>query len=209
MTYHGFVRVATAVPAIKVADCAYNAGRIIALMKEAEERQVSVLVFPELCLTGYTCADLFHQSVLQQAAANALAEVARASASGYTGLAVVGLPLDARLAVTPVPSSQAILLKADGTSVTAAVAGWLQPSAHGLPVASELMALAAVAVAGAVISMLARAARLTSAEQAGALVKRAIAEQRKSAGAVFQRQRNPDAAGRARPRAPSAAPAAA
>jgi hypothetical protein len=71
------------------------------------------------------------------------------------------------------------------------------------------MALAAVALAGAAIAMLARAARLASAEQAGALLKRAIAERRKSAGAVFQRQRNPDAAGRARPRAPSAAPAAA
>ena len=92
---------------------------------------------------------------------------------------------------------------------TAVVASWPGPSAfaHSLP--SELMALAAIALAGAVISMLARAARLASAEQAGALLTRAIAERRKAAGAVFQRQRNPDAAGRARPRAPSAAPAAA
>lgn len=92
---------------------------------------------------------------------------------------------------------------------TAAVATWLQPSAHALPLPSELMAIAAVALAGAVIAMLSRAARPASAEQAGALLKRAIAERRKSWGAVFQRQRNPDAAGRARPRAPSAAPAAA
>jgi len=95
MSYHGFLRVATAVPALKVADCAYNAGRIIALMKEAENHQVSVLVFPELCLTGYTCADLFHQAILQRAAENALAEVALASASVYSGLAVIGLPLAA------------------------------------------------------------------------------------------------------------------
>jgi hypothetical protein len=71
------------------------------------------------------------------------------------------------------------------------------------------MAIAAITLAGAVIAILARSARLTSAEQAGASLKRAIAERRKSWGAVFQRQRNPDAAGRARPRAPSAAPAAA
>jgi hypothetical protein len=71
------------------------------------------------------------------------------------------------------------------------------------------MAIAAITLAGAVIAMLACSARLTSAEQAGALLKRDLAERQKSWGAVFQRQRNPDAAGRARPRAPSAAPAAA
>jgi uncharacterized integral membrane protein len=103
----------------------------------------------------------------------------------------------------------AIVLSALGAIATAAAATWLQPSAHAFSLPSELMALAAVALAGAVIAMLARAARLASAEKAGALLKRAIAERRKSAGAVFQRQRNPDAAGRARPRAPSAAPAAA
>jgi hypothetical protein len=103
----------------------------------------------------------------------------------------------------------AIVLSAMGAIATAAVATWLQPSAHGLPLPSELMALAAVTLAGAVIAMLARSARLASAEQTGALLKRAIAERRKAWGAVFQRQRNPDAAGRARPRAPSAAQAAA
>ena len=102
----------------------------------------------------------------------------------------------------------AIVLSALGAIATAAATTW-QPSAHALPIASELMAIAAITLAGAVIAMLARSARLTSTEQAGALLKRAIAERRKSFGAVFQRQRNPDAAGRARPRAPSAAPAAA
>jgi hypothetical protein len=71
------------------------------------------------------------------------------------------------------------------------------------------MAIAAVTLAGAIIAILARSARLASAQQSGALLKRAIAERRKSWGAVFQRQRDPDAAGRARPRAPSAASAAA
>jgi hypothetical protein len=103
----------------------------------------------------------------------------------------------------------AVVLSALGAIATAAVTTWLQPTSHALPLASELIAIAAVTLAGAVISTLARSARLASAEQAGALLKRALAERRKSRGAVFQRQRNPDAAGRARPRAPSAAPAAA
>jgi hypothetical protein len=103
----------------------------------------------------------------------------------------------------------AAVLGALAAIATAATAAWLHPAAHGHPLASELMAIAAITLAGAVIAMLARTARLASAEQAGALLKRADAERRKSWGAIFQRQRNPDAAGRARPRAPSAAPAAA
>ena len=103
----------------------------------------------------------------------------------------------------------AVVLCVLGAIATAAAAAWLQPTAHALPLASELMAIAAITLAGAVTTMLARSARLASVEQAGALLKRALAERRKSWGAVFQRQRNPDAAGRARPRAPSAAPAAA
>ena len=103
----------------------------------------------------------------------------------------------------------AVVLSALAAIAAAAVVIWLQPTAHGLPLASELIAIAAVTLAGAVIARLARSTRLASAEQAGALLERALAERRKSQGAVFQRQRNPDAAGRARPRAPSAAPAAA
>jgi hypothetical protein len=101
------------------------------------------------------------------------------------------------------------VLSALGAIATAAVTSWLQPTEHSLPFASELIAIAAITLAGAVIARLARSARLASAEQAGALLQRALSERRKSFGAVFQRQRNPDAAGRARPRAPSAAQAAA
>ena len=58
----GFIRVCAATPDIKVADCTYNENNIMKLMDEAYEKQVSVLVFPELCITGYTCGDLFlHQ----------------------------------------------------------------------------------------------------------------------------------------------------
>jgi NAD+ synthase (glutamine-hydrolysing) len=93
MPYHGFVRVGAAVPALRVADTEFNADRVVALLARAEAEHVSVLVFPELCLTGYTCADLFHQAALQKGALKALARVVEASRTGFKGLAVVGLPL--------------------------------------------------------------------------------------------------------------------
>src|SRR5262245_18482096 len=92
MTHHGFLRVGATVPALRVADCAYNAERIIGLMARAEAEGVAVLVFPELALTGYTCADLFHQATLQKGAREALARVV-AGTSAFAGLAVVGLPV--------------------------------------------------------------------------------------------------------------------
>jgi NAD+ synthase (glutamine-hydrolysing) len=93
MLTHGFLRVAAAVPILRVADCAFNAGRILGLMAQAERDCVSVLVFPELSLTGYTCADLFHHITLQKAALESLAQVVERGAAVFTGLAVVGLPL--------------------------------------------------------------------------------------------------------------------
>jgi NAD+ synthase (glutamine-hydrolysing) len=93
MTYHGFLRVAAAVPNLKVADCSYNAERILGLMEQAERENVAVLVFPELSLTGYTCADLFHHPVLQKGALAALIDLTGAGASVFSGLVIVGLPL--------------------------------------------------------------------------------------------------------------------
>lgn len=93
MAYHGFVRVAAAVPSLRVADCPFNAGRILELLKRAETEAVSVVVFPELCLTGYTCADLFHQPTLQRGALEALADVLARGRRLFSGLAVLGLPL--------------------------------------------------------------------------------------------------------------------
>lgn len=65
---HGFIKTATATPSIKVADCAYNAEKILALIKRAHEEGVHLLVLPELCVTGYTCQDLFLQQALLQSA---------------------------------------------------------------------------------------------------------------------------------------------
>src|SRR5216683_3623119 len=93
MNFHGFVRVAAAVPSLKVADCDYNAQQILSLLKRAEAEQVAVVLFPELSLTGYTCGDLFHQSVLQRSALAALGRVVEEGSSLFSGMAVVGLPL--------------------------------------------------------------------------------------------------------------------
>ena len=70
----GFVKTAAGTPDIKVADCGYNCARIKALIDKAHEQGVRVLVLPELCITGYTCQDLFFQQTLLDGALNALKE---------------------------------------------------------------------------------------------------------------------------------------
>ena len=60
----GFIRAAALTPEIKVADCIYNAERIIELAGEAAAAEVSMAVFPELCITAYTCQDLFESTLL-------------------------------------------------------------------------------------------------------------------------------------------------
>jgi NAD+ synthase (glutamine-hydrolysing) len=93
MIVHGFVRVAAAVPVLRVADCAYNVEQVLTLMERAEHEGVDVLVLPELALTGYTCADLFQQPTLQNRAVAALSQLVRQGRALFSGLAVVGLPL--------------------------------------------------------------------------------------------------------------------
>jgi NAD+ synthase (glutamine-hydrolysing) len=93
MNQYGFLRVAAASPPLRVADCEFNTAQILRLMQQAEREGVAVLVFPELCLTGYTCADLFQQTALQRGALTALSQLALASGSAFSGLAVVGLPV--------------------------------------------------------------------------------------------------------------------
>jgi NAD+ synthase (glutamine-hydrolysing) len=93
MNHHGFVRVATAVPRLRVGDCAFNAGHVIDLLKRAQEQGVALVVFPELCLTGYTCGDLFHHPTLLRGARAALEQVVKASAESFAGMAIVGLPM--------------------------------------------------------------------------------------------------------------------
>lgn len=61
---NGFIKIAAAVPSVKVADCSYNLQQIESLTAQAEGRGVEIIVFPELSITGYTCQDLFRQSLL-------------------------------------------------------------------------------------------------------------------------------------------------
>jgi NAD+ synthase (glutamine-hydrolysing) len=93
MSRHGFLRVAAAVPRLKVADCRFNAEQILVVLQQAAAQDVDLVVFPELGLSGYTCGDLFHQVALQRDAVAALQRVAKESASFFPGLVVVGLPL--------------------------------------------------------------------------------------------------------------------
>ncbi len=68
MKNYGFIRTAAAVPAVRIADVEHNVAEICRLAGEAFEKEVSLVVFPELSVTGYSCADLFGQSLLVKAA---------------------------------------------------------------------------------------------------------------------------------------------
>ena len=88
----GFIKVAAGTPQIRVADCRYNAEQIFTLMREADKQGVRVLALPELCLTGYTCGDLFLQDTLLRGAEEGLATILEATRN-LDLLAAVGLPV--------------------------------------------------------------------------------------------------------------------
>ena len=88
----GFVKVAAAVPNVKVADCIYNKEQIINKIEEAAAKGVQILCFPELALTAYTCGDLFFQSSLLEGAKAALEEILVVTAN-QDMLIAVGMPL--------------------------------------------------------------------------------------------------------------------
>lgn len=88
----GFIRCAAITPDIRVADCEYNADRIIALAKKTAENDVSAAVFPELCITGYTCGDLFLHKALLESAEKALFRIAKETAE-LDMLIFVGMPV--------------------------------------------------------------------------------------------------------------------
>lgn len=88
----GFVRVASASPDIKVAEIDYNKKSIADAIIKANEQSVSLIVFPELCLTGYTCGDLFTQDILLSKAKDGLRYIADQTA-GLDIVSVIGLPI--------------------------------------------------------------------------------------------------------------------
>ena len=90
----GFIRCAVASPALRVADCAYNAEQIVSAMRRAAADGVQLLCLPELCLTGYTCGDLFLQQPLLRGAEEGLRAVLAAS-EGLNLVTLAGLPVRA------------------------------------------------------------------------------------------------------------------
>ncbi|MBI2162413.1 MAG: hypothetical protein HYU25_18920, partial [Candidatus Rokubacteria bacterium] len=89
---HDLIRAAVAIPRVKVADPSFNARDVIALAGQAAERRAVAVLFPELCLSAYSCEDLFQQRALLEACQDALGEVVRASAA-WPLIGVVGMPL--------------------------------------------------------------------------------------------------------------------
>ena len=89
---HGFIKVAAVTPDIKVADTKHNGDEICRLLDEAAEKDTDLIVMPELCITGYTCGDLFLQELLLQEAQRALVRIANYTKS-RRGLLFVGLPV--------------------------------------------------------------------------------------------------------------------
>ena len=89
---HGFIKVAAATPDIRVADVDYNKGQIIKQMDEAADAGAKIIVFPELCITGYTCSDLFLQDILLNSAKKALVEIAEYT-KNLDALVFVGVPI--------------------------------------------------------------------------------------------------------------------
>lgn len=89
---YGFVKTACASPRLKVADCKFNAEQIVTVAKEASKNGASVIVFPELSITGYTCGDLFFQRTLQTAAEAQLKQIITETAK-LDSLIFVGLPV--------------------------------------------------------------------------------------------------------------------
>lgn len=89
---YGFIKVCAAVPDVRVADCVYNTGCIFECVKKAYAEKAKVVVFPELCITGYTCGDLFLQKTLLDGAKKSVAALCEMT-QNMDILSVVGLPL--------------------------------------------------------------------------------------------------------------------
>lgn len=89
---YGFVRIAAASPRLKVANPDYNVQEILKLTQEASKQEVALIVFPELCLSGYTCADLFNQKILLEKSLTAL-EMFLAETENNQIVSILGIAL--------------------------------------------------------------------------------------------------------------------
>lgn len=89
---YGFIKVAAAVPNVKVADCSFNEMHIENLVAQAEGKGVEIICFPELSMTGYTCGDLFAQQLLLDSAENALFRLLDFTRS-LNIITIIGMPV--------------------------------------------------------------------------------------------------------------------
>ena len=89
---YGFVRVAAAIPIVKVADCKFNAQQIETQIAIADGKGVQIIIFPELSITGYTCADLFGQSLLLEEAEMALMQIMN-NTRQMDIISIIGMPV--------------------------------------------------------------------------------------------------------------------
>ncbi len=90
---YGFIRTAAATPDIKVADCGFNGSNIIENIRKAAENNAEIIVFPELCITGYTCGDLFAQRALISSAVDTLGRI-KSETADINIISVIGLPFE-------------------------------------------------------------------------------------------------------------------
>ena len=89
---YGYVRVAAAVPKVKVADCRFTANHIEEQIAIAAGKGVEIIAFPELCVTGYTCGDLFAQQILIDEAENALFHILTVTRQ-LDIISIIGMPV--------------------------------------------------------------------------------------------------------------------
>ena len=88
----GYVRIATVTPKLKVADCEYNKLQIIQTVEEVIKKDVEVVVYPELCISGYTCGDLFYQDILLNKVEESIGEICD-FLSPHPLMVVIGAPV--------------------------------------------------------------------------------------------------------------------
>ena len=89
---YGYIRVAASVPELKVANVVFNVEEIIKEMKNLDKEGVQIVTFPELCLTGYTCADLFSQDILIEQSLVGLEKILNET-SKYDIISIIGIPI--------------------------------------------------------------------------------------------------------------------
>ncbi|WP_183413486.1 NAD(+) synthase [Microbacter margulisiae] len=93
--HYGYIKIATAIPNLTVANCGYNIERIEVMMRQAENQDAQIVCFPELCITAYTCGDLFHQQALIEEAETALHNLLDKT-QNLDIISIVGMPVKSR-----------------------------------------------------------------------------------------------------------------